>query len=327
MRRHGGVGTFIDVPLVLLRTSATLGERIRVEKRYIRQIGTLNMVGRRDRAPRRARRRRPPKNIRKSTEKRQGTVPLVRPTSYITQAAMEYNDLCQVLQVAYDQDTGKPCDIDVKQGTYDASNKTTLVRRWAETRVMVTFCDDHTIKCTIKEYVQLEKMNHEVKFERVVGIKIIHVWKNVKRGDEDTEKLIQRLSTTARKGKEKLLRGFRYEEVFAVWTRSKGIRHDERRKICQANIQRYARKIWGAPMDYKPVLRVESNTKEVIAAARAGAEILLRRTTTPLAMQRKLSKALRPVRVKPRSISSHLSNWRKKDRDYDPDINPISLCV
>ena len=321
MSKHGGAGQWIYLPIVIMGATSSNRDRVRVERRMIRKYGTLNVAySLWGRPVRKKPRHRPVMRLRGGKEQRSGPVKRGAPTWYTANDGVRIVDFAQVLERCYDQQ--QVDTVTVTAGTYDVSRTVKVKREFGTTPLMVYFADGHTVKCMAKDRLWLTRVGNG--YERVTKIQVgldLQVY-DKRQGKDYVTARLKHLSRHTNVSVRRVLGGASYSEVRHLYNRANQIKHDLQRKIAQANLRKHAKVVWGVSLTWKPVLRVESTQHGVVQAAVAAATALIQLLEGPRALKRDLVERLRAVRVKPKSISRVLCNWRPECRKYSATHKP-----
>ena len=202
-------------------------------------------------------------------------------------------------------------------------------REFGYTTLRVQYVDGYILGGLAKEMIWQPDQCKKYGLEQVVNITVVRVQRRPRYGAHTlgVRKLVEKLGRGTGPRVRKILRGMVYRDVHRVWAAAGAVQHELRRKNARININNHARRVWGISMSARTTVKVESTERHVMQAAVCGAEQILRHATAPLELKRHMVEKLKAVRVRPKTISSSMCNWRKEHRSFDVNVDPESLCV
>jgi hypothetical protein len=324
--KHGGAGHWVWMPVTVLPSSAPKADRLRLERWFIRQYGSLNTVGgvwNRPKTKKRSRKR-PVKRLRGKNEARRGPVTEMAPTLYVnTATGATYTDFCRALENSQAGTTWQ-----VRNGTFNVSRDKSVQRTFGHSKLRVEYVDGLVLGGRAKDMIWRPETCKKHGLERVLTITVTDVQnrKRTAHGEGIAETLEQLWKSTGPRVR-RVLRGTHYPVVRRLWTAAGEIKHELRRRNARINLNNHARDVWGISMSARTTIRVETTERSVMQAAVRAAEGLLHCVTGPLALKRDMAKRLKAVRVRPNNISRLMCNWRKENQEFDHTVDPESLCV
>ena len=322
--KHGYAGSWIDMPMAVIPRSTVTADRLRLEKWYIRQYGTLNTAGGvfRFRPNKKHSRRRPVRRLRGQVEERRQQVTTTAPVRYVdAMTGATCIDFCRALEQSKNDSTWT-----VQEGTFDVSRSKSVQREFGHTTLRCKYVDGFILGGLAKDMIRQPNQCKKYGLENIVEITVANVQRRPRcRIQLDMRQLIKKLGRSTGPRIRKVLRGMVYRDIRRAWGAAGDERHELRRKNARININNHARRVWGISMSAKTTVKVESTERHVMQAAVCGAEMLLRHTSAPLELKRDMVEKLKVVRVRPKTIASSLTNWRKEHRSFDAEADPESL--
>ena len=332
--RHGGVGSWIDLPVQLFDVDVRKEEVNRCERVARKAVGDLCVAGnawssKLTRTAKRAkqRRRRPVCKVRKGKPnvQREGAKGkwMTEYRCVMGEARVRTTQLCHILHSA--KRRGCEVTVRVKLGAAQGTNWNTLRRVYGESEVRVMTATGRVKRVQLRS-IQQSWLTTAVPLRRRIVLLRVHDIKVRDRGQAEMNKLVRVLGTT-RAGGEQDLRSGGYELLEGLWKATRSLQDKRVREAAKARLSARALQMWGVSLRASPVLRIPGDmgfpARCAKRAARKLLELLGCRTRPQVA---RLRRRMRVVREQPDQVGGALCNWRKWCvHEYVPGCEPDCL--
>jgi len=336
--RNGGPGMFIDMPVFICASTATVTDVHRIEQRFARRHGT--MQGWNERAqflhpgvdkPAKPARRRPVQRLRHGRSRQRdadATNAASRPTMFSSPARQTSDFAAMLRHVA--ATTTDEVRVRVTAGTCDYTNYVQARGKFGNSRIGITFADGVHVVTTVAAWCRTVRASPSIDmiaYEPVRSIDILSIEQcRLRLWPFETAKQLGSHPHASRR----VARDVTYGELVDIWRAAKSI-HDVRlRRRAEEQILGISKKKFGVSLKAAAVISAPASAMFPSHLVKQAGKSLLRRVAENYSeyagpIQRLVS-SLRVTRQRAPTVGGTLINNIAACCEFDPDQQPQCVC-